>query len=234
MADLPAIDLLLITHDHWDHLDHATVSALQGSVGQALVPLGVGAHLQHWGYTPQQIQELDWYDSQGVAPGFTVHLVPARHDSGRTLTRYQSLWGGYVLESSKKRLLFSGDTGYGPHFRQIAERFDRFDLVALDMGQYDPRWPYIHMTPQQAAQAVEELNAEALLPSHIGRFNLARHRWTAPLEQIVAASAGRPYQLVTPQIGEPLTLDHAPDAPEARYTHWWQAVPLTEPRLSAR
>lgn len=218
--DMPEIDVLLITHDHWDHLDHATVTALEGKVRQVLVALGVGAHLERWGYAREKIREADWYEKLELGTDLAIHLVPARHYSGRWLTRNKSLWTGFVLESEKRRILFSGDTGYGPHFNELTQRFGGFDLAVLDMGQYDPRWPYIHMTPEEAAQAAEELQAKALLPAHVGRFNIARHAWNEPFERISAASEGKPYRLFTPMIGEPLRLDD----PEPRFSRWWDGA----------
>jgi len=218
--DIPDIDILLITHDHWDHLDHATVTALERKVSQALVPLGVGARLEHWGYAREKIHEADWYEKLELKDGPTIHLIPARHYAGRWLTRNKALWAGFVLESATRRFLFSGDTGYGPHFNELAQRFGGFDLAALDMGQYDPRWPYIHMTPEEAAQAATDLQAQALLPAHVGRFNIARHAWMAPFERISAASERKPYRLLTPRIGEPLRFDGS----EQRFARWWQAV----------
>ncbi len=218
--DIPDIDILLITHDHWDHLDHATVTALNKKVTRALVPLGVGAHLEYWGYPREKIHEADWYEKLEQDTGLVIHLVPARHYSGRWLTRNKTLWTGFVLESATRRLLFSGDTGYGPHFKEIGQRFGGFDLAALDMGQYDPRWPYIHMTPDEAAQAAEDLQTKVLLPAHVGRFNIARHSWNEPFERIRAASESKSYRLATPRIGEPLRVGDT----RQRFVHWWQAV----------
>ena len=216
--EMPEVDVLLITHDHWDHLDHATVTALNKKVTRALVPLGVGAHLEYWGYPREKIHEADWYEKLELPSDLAIHLVPARHYSGRWLTRNKSLWGGFVLESPTRRILFSGDTGYGPHFKELAKRFGGFDLAALDMGQYDPRWPYIHMTPEEAAQAAVDLQTKALLPAHVGRFNIARHAWTEPFERISAASEGKPFELATPMIGEPFKVDDAGQ----RFARWWQ------------
>lgn len=217
--DMPPIDVLLITHDHWDHLDHATVSALESKIGQTIVPLGVGAHLAHWGYARDKVREADWYEKLDLNNGIAIHLIPARHYSGRWLTRNKTLWTGFVLESPTQRILFSGDTGYGPHFKELAQRFGGFDLAALDMGQYDPRWPYIHMTPDEAAQAAEDLRTKALLPAHVGRFNIARHAWTEPFERIRAASEGKAYLLATPRIGEPLRVGDTTQ----QFAYWWQA-----------
>jgi L-ascorbate metabolism protein UlaG (beta-lactamase superfamily) len=146
--------------------------------------------------------------------------VPARHYSGRWLTRNKTLWAGFVLESGQRRMLFSGDTGYGPHFKEIARRSGGFDLVALDMGPYDARWPLIHMTPEEAAQAAVELQARSLLPGHVDRFSIARHSWDEPFERIATASGGKPYRLLTPRIGEPVMLDHGGQ----RFSRWWRGA----------
>ena len=216
--DMPAIDVLLITHDHWDHLDHATVTALEGKIRRVVVPLGVGAHLEHWGYAREKMREADWYEKLELETDLAIHLIPARHYSGRWLTRNKTLWTGFVLESATRRILFSGDTGYGPHFKELGQRFGGFDLAALDMGQYDPRWPYIHMTPEEAARAADDLQTKALLPAHVGRFNIARHAWTDPFERISTASEGKSYRLATPLIGKPLRVGDTGQ----RFARWWQ------------
>lgn len=149
---------------------------------------------------------------------FTIHVLPARHYSGRLLTRNRTLWIGFALEHAGRRILFSGDSGYGPHFAEIARKFSGFDLVALNMGQYDARWPYIHMTPEEAAQAAEALNAKALLPAHVGKFSIARHAWDEPFERIAAASEGKRYRLLTPMNGEPIYLANE----QQRFVRWWQ------------
>ncbi|AUH01921.1 MBL fold metallo-hydrolase [Prodigiosinella confusarubida] len=224
--DIPEIDVLLITHDHWDHLDYATVTALKGKVRHMIVPLGVGAHLERWGYAREKFSEADWYDKLDFGANLAIYLVPARHYSGRWMTRNKTLWTGFVLESATRRILFSGDTGYGPHFKALAQRFGSFDLVALDMGQYDARWPYIHMTPEEAAQAAEDLQTKALLPAHVGRFNIAQHAWYEPFDRISVASKDKPYRLVTPIIGEPLRLDED----KQRFSQWWDGSRPTHPR----
>lgn len=221
LADLPPIDVLLITHDHWDHLDYDTITALRGKVGRVLVPLGVGAHFVRWGYAADKVQEGIWYQRVSLSPAVTAYLVPARHYSGRGLRNNGTLWAGYALVSAQKRLLFSGDSGFGPHFRDIGQQLGPFDLAALDMGQYDSRWPLIHMTPEEAALAATQLGARQLLPAHVGRFSLARHRWDEPFDRIVAASVGQNYQLRTPRIGEPVDLNRTVTAPP---TQWWRTL----------
>ncbi|EOB3584491.1 MBL fold metallo-hydrolase [Vibrio vulnificus] len=216
--DLPNIDALLISHDHWDHLDYDTVTAIRSSVETVFVPLGVGAHFESWGFEQQQIREADWYDTLNIGDSLSIHLTPARHYSGRGLSNRKTLWGGFVLESDQQRLLFAGDSGYGVHFKALGEQFGSFDLVALDMGQYDPRWPYIHMTPEQASQAATDLNSKVLLPAHIGRFTLAKHDWREPFEKITELSSHTSYQLATPVIGDVVYLP----IKNMTFEPWWR------------
>jgi len=220
VKDMPEIDYLLITHDHYDHLDHATVRDLASKTRLAVTGLGTGAHLAQWGWAPGKIREADWFTSLQLEPGLTLHVLPARHYSGRLLSRNQSLWVGYALETPKRRVFFSGDTGFGPHFAEIARRFGGFDLAVLDAGQYNPRWAYIHMNPEEAARAAEILQAKALLAAHVGRFALARHAWDEPFQRMTAASRDKPYALLTPRIGEPVQLDDR----HQRFPRWWEGI----------
>ncbi|WP_432696436.1 MBL fold metallo-hydrolase [Marinobacterium sp. YM272] len=218
VEDFPAIDYLLITHDHWDHLDYPSLTALQSRVSEVITPLGVGAYLQGWGFDSARITEGDWYDEFGLDGDLKIHVIPARHYSGRALKRRQTLWAGFIVESPSYRLLFSGDSGYGPHFTELGNKFERFDLAALDQGQYDDRWANIHMTPEQAALAAEELGAQFLLPSHVGKYALAKHPWQEPFERITEASRNRSFGLVTPTIGKPIPLQQL----DTRVSEaWW-------------
>ena len=216
--DMPEIDYLLITHDHWDHLDYSTVTALRARTKTVVSGLGVGAHLERWGYDKEKIHEADWFSVLQSGDGFAIHVLPARHYSGRLLTRNKTLWAGYAITTARRRIFVSGDTGYGPHFADIGLRFGGFDLVVLDAGQYDERWPYIHMTPEEAARAAQDLQANALLPGHVGKFSLARHSWDDPFRRITAASEGRSYRLLTPMIGSPLVLDNQ----QQHFSRWWE------------
>jgi L-ascorbate metabolism protein UlaG (beta-lactamase superfamily) len=218
--DLPDIDTLLITHDHWDHLDHPSLVALRERVRHVVTGLGLGATLQRWGYPRARIDEADWNTVLTLDAGLRIHVLPARHYSGRMFTRNRTLWVGYALESAQRRLFFSGDSGYGPHFREIGERFGGFDLVALDAGQYDRRWANIHMVPEEAAQAAVDLRAKVLLPGHAGRFKIAAHDWDEPLVRLAAASEKQPYRLLTPVIGDVVRLDDA----DQRFPAWWRDV----------
>lgn len=216
--DMPDIDYLLISHDHWDHLDYPTVTALRPKVKAAVMPLGVGAHFEHWGYPKEKILEADWNSTLRFENGLAIHLVPARHYSGRLFARNKTLWAGFVLESPEKRIFLSGDTGYGPHFKEIARIFGPFDLAALDGGQYDPRWPLIHMTPEEAVRAAGELGARSMLLAHVGRFSIAAHPWDEPFYRAVAAAKENKMHLLTPRMGEAVRLDDA----EQSFTPWWK------------
>jgi L-ascorbate metabolism protein UlaG (beta-lactamase superfamily) len=219
-ADMPDIDTLLITHDHWDHLDHPSLVALRERVRHVVTGLGVGATLERWGYPRERIHEADWNTVLTLDEGLRIHVLPARHYSGRMLTRNRTLWVAYALETAQRRMFFSGDSGYGPHFAEIGERLGGFDLVALDAGQYDSRWANIHMVPEEAAQAAVDLRAKVLLPGHAGRFKIAAHEWDEPFVRLAAASAGRPYRLLTPVIGDVVRLDDAGQS----FAPWWREM----------
>lgn len=217
-SDMPPIDALLITHDHYDHLDYPTMLALKPLVRQVITGLGVGAHLESWGYDTALIHELDWYEERELDNGLQIHATPARHYSGRTFERNQSLWVGFALTTPQRRLFFSGDSGYANHFTEVGRRYGPFDWVTLDSGQYDRRWANLHMNPEQAAQAADDLGTHALTPEHVGRFSLAPHDWNAPFERIAQASKGKSYALWTPIIGEPVYLDGR----SQQFRSWWK------------
>ncbi|WP_340526630.1 MBL fold metallo-hydrolase [Cupriavidus necator] len=217
--DMPPIDVLLISHDHYDHLDYPSILALQPLVRQVVAGLGVGAHFEAWGYDMRLVREADWYETVRT-PALQIIATPARHFSGRTFTRDQSLWVGFVLKTNERRIFFSGDSGYAPHFAQIGRDYGPFDWAALDAGQYDPRWANVHMTPEQAARAAEDLRTRVLMPGHAGRFSISPHDWDDPFKRIVAASQGRGYALWTPEIGRPVYLDGRAQ----QFSPWWETV----------
>ena len=219
-SDLPEIDYLLISHDHWDHLDYQAVATLESSVRHVVCGLGVGAHLEYWGYAKEKMHEADWYDTITLQEGFSVHVLPARHFSGRFLTRNKTLWVGFSLITPTRNVFISGDSGYGPHFAEIGRRFGGFDLAILENGQYDSRWPYSHMIPKETARAAIELGAKALIPDHSGKFAMARHPWNEPLKRLAEASQSQPYRFITPVIGEPVFLDDEKQS----FAAWWEGV----------
>lgn len=220
-ADMPSIDAVFISHDHWDHLDYPTVMGLKHKVGHIICPLGVGAHFRRWGFAGDIIHEADWGGTLELGKNLRVHITEARHYSGRSLTRNKTLWSGFLLEAGQKKLFYSGDGGYGPHFAALGKAFGGVDVALLDCGQYNERWCSIHMMPEEAAQAAEDLGARALLPAHVGKFSLARHAWDEPFRRIVAAGRNRTFHLLTPRIGEPV--DMAEVFPS--FPRWWEAVP---------
>ena len=219
-AEFPDIDYLIISHDHWDHLDHQTLLALKPRIGRIITGLGVGEHLEAWGFNPGQIIEGDWYDQVEPEPGLTVHFRPVRHFSGRTLKSGQTLWTSFVLETPERRVYYSGDSGYGPHLAETGRDFDGFDLAILENGQYDLNWKYIHMMPEEVALAADELKAKTLLPVHDGRFNIANHSWDDPFIRLTAAAKGYQFKLATPFLGEVFYLDDQ----ERSFSRWWEGL----------
>jgi len=218
--DLPDIDYLLISHDHWDHLDYPTVRALKDRVGQVICGLGVGEHFERWGFPAKKIIEGDWYDRVELEPGLTLHFMPARHFSGRGLFWDRSLWTGFVLETPERRIFYSGDTGPGPHLADIGARFEGFDLAIIEDGQYDRQWAYIHLSPEEVAQAARDLRARALMPVHNGRFSIANHSWDDPFIRLAKARRDGDWHLLTPIIGEVVDLNGL----DRDFKRWWEGL----------
>ncbi|HEX2536004.1 MAG TPA: MBL fold metallo-hydrolase, partial [Chitinophagaceae bacterium] len=215
--DLPDIDYLLLSHDHYDHLDYRTVKSLQPRVGRVITGLGVGAHLEHWGYSAQQVRELDWFEDLELTSGFLLQALPARHFSGRQFRRNNTLWVSFALTTPSFRLYLGGDSGYGDHFKTIGERCGPFDLALLENGQYNAAWKYIHMMPEEVAQAAADLQARRLMPVHWGKFALSTHTWQEPITRVTAAAREKGIPLLHPMIGEPVHLDAVQEAAE-----WWR------------
>ncbi|MBP2649477.1 MAG: hypothetical protein H6Q74_302 [Firmicutes bacterium] len=218
--DMPEIDYLLISHDHWDHLDYSTIIALQPKIKNVICGLGVGSYFEHWGFEKKLIHEADWFTNLEFENNFVVYVLPARHCSGRLLSKNKTLWGGYALITPQRRIFYSGDSGYGPHFKKIEKMVNGFDLVIMENGQYNNSWPYIHMMPEEVALAAEELKAKALLPGHAGKFAMSNHSWDEPLKRITEASRNMNYRLLTPMIGEPVDLENQQQV----FYRWWEGV----------
>ena len=218
--DFPIIDYLLLTHDHWDHLDYQTIMDLKPKIKEIITPLGVGAHFEKWGFSKDNIHEGDWFDKIALENGFSIYIFPSRHFSGRLLTRNKTLWGSFVLETPNNRVFFSGDGGYGKHFKEIGEKFDGFDFVALDSGQYDNDWAYVHMVPEEALLAAKDLKARALLPSHIGKFSLAHHSWAEPFNRVTKSENEKDFRVLTPMIGEIVDIDDNAQS----FSRWWESI----------
>ena len=188
LAELPHIDAVLISHDHYDHLDRATIEAMKNWDTQFLVPLGVGAHLEYWGVAANKITELDWWDAKKVND-IEIVATPARHASGRLIPQSnKTLWSGFALIGPAHRVYYSGDTGYFPGFKDIGSWLGPFDVTLIETGQYNPFWPDWHLGPEQAVKAHQEVRGAVMIPVHWGLFELAPHSWTEPAERVLAAA----------------------------------------------
>lgn len=220
VEDMPDIDLLIITHDHWDHLDYETVSLLKPKVQQVVTGLGTAQHLELWGFDKGKIHEVDWNDSLDLEDGWTIHATPARHFSGRGLKRNKSLWMSFVLQTPTLKLYIGGDSGYDTHFKTIGEKHGPFDIAFLECGQYHANWKYIHMMPEEVIQAALDLKATCTMPVHWAKFALAQHDWDEPILRITAEAKRKNYSLVHPRIGETVDLTN----PTYKYTEWWTTV----------
>jgi L-ascorbate metabolism protein UlaG (beta-lactamase superfamily) len=220
LADLPPLDAVIVSHDHYDHLDMGTIVALKARPTTFVVPLGVGAHLAYWGVPEARIVELDWWERINLG-GIEIVCAPARHASGRNMVfdRDAKLWAGYVLMGARHRVFFSGDTGLQPAMREIGARFGPFDLTMIEVGQYHRAWPDWHIGPEQALVAHGMLRGKVMLPMHWALFQLAPHGWTEPIERAVAAGAAAGATVVTPRPGESIE----PESPAAG-VRWWPTL----------
>jgi L-ascorbate metabolism protein UlaG (beta-lactamase superfamily) len=218
---LPPIDLVLVSHDHYDHLDYPTIRALAKTGVPFVTALGVGAHLQSWGVPAERITELDWWESYQL-PGadLTVTAAPSQHFSGRSLSDHNAtLWSSLAIRSARHAVFFSGDTGLTTEYATIAERLGPFDLVLLEIGAFHPSWGDIHLGPENALKALKLLGGGAFLPVHWGTFSLAMHAWDEPVETLLALAPRQGAQLLMPRLGEPVE----PSRVEA-VTPWWRGV----------
>lgn len=213
--DMPDIDYLIITHDHWDHLDHRTVTKLRDRIGKVIAPLGVGEHFEHWGYKPEQLIDLDWNQKSNPDSGFTIHCLPARHFSGRTFKANQTLWASYMVVTPSQTIYLSGDGGYDSHFAKIANQFPHIDLAIMENGQYNKDWRYIHLLPEDLLKAVDDLKPKHLLAGHNSKYALAKHPWDEPLEHAFSINS-----IIMPTIGEILDLRK----PESTNNRWWDSA----------
>jgi L-ascorbate metabolism protein UlaG (beta-lactamase superfamily) len=201
LEELPLIDAVLISHDHYDHLDAATVVALARRGAHFAVPLGVGAHLEHWGVPATQVTDLDWYESVTIK-GLRLTATPARHYSGRSIHTDSTLWASWAIGGPVHRVFFSGDSGYSERFREVGEKLGPFDLTLVKIGACDPTWQQIHMDPEEAVRTHLDVRGRVLLPVHWGTFNLAYHDWNEPPERALAAARAQGAVIVLPRPGE--------------------------------
>jgi len=217
--DMPEIDVLLLTHDHYDHLDHETVVKLQHKTKHICTSLGVASHLVYWGLDKNTITEFDWWDSQSFDDYLTITAAPARHFSGRSFTRNKTLWSSFILQTAGYNIYIGGDSGYDTHFKTIGQKFGPFNIALLECGQYNAAWPYIHMMPEQTVQAAIDLNAGVLLPVHWSKFSLSLHPWAEPIARVTAKAKELNMPIATPLIGEPVIIGET--LPTEK---WWERV----------
>ncbi|WP_246160838.1 MBL fold metallo-hydrolase [Maribacter flavus] len=220
IEQLPQIDFVVLSHDHYDHLDYGSILKLKDKVQMFFTPLGVGAHLVEWGVAEDRIKEMDWWDVTSFE-GFSIKCVPAQHFSGRGLSdRGKTLWSGWVIKNDGANVFFSGDSGYGGHFTEIGEKYGPFDFAMLECGQYNKLWHEIHMMPEETAQAGVDVKAKVIMPIHWGAFKLAMHPWTDPVIRVSDKAKELNLPIVTPKIGEFIYLAE----PTSNGGVWWKNV----------
>ena len=221
LREMPSVDLVIVSHDHYDHLDYPTIRELAKRNVPFVTSLGVGAHLEAWGVNPQLITELDWWESHRPASGaLTVTAAPSQHFSGRGLQdRNTTLWSSFVIRSQRHAVFFSGDTGLTSEYQLIRDRLGPFNLVMLEVGAFHPAWGDIHLGPQNALKALALLGGGAFLPVHWGTFSLAMHAWDQPAEELLRLGEKAGAQLLMPRLGEAVEPEHA-----ARAQAWWRGV----------
>lgn len=219
--DLPDIDYLVISHDHWDHLEYPTVGFLKDKVKAVICPLGIRSHLEYWGFSPEKILDGDWDDHIKVDDILEITVLPARHFSGRFLSANKTLWSGFMFTTPTYRIFYSGDSGFGKHFKKIAKDFSdkKIDLALIENGQYNENWKDIHMFPEEVAEVGTILKAKKLMPLHSGRFALSTHSWNEPFIRLDKASLNKDYQLITPLIGQIVYLDKD----NQTFSKWWES-----------
>ncbi|MFJ6198189.1 MBL fold metallo-hydrolase [Micromonospora sp. NPDC092111] len=220
LTDLPRLDAIVISHDHYDHLDMPTIRALDRTQdAMFLVPLGVGAHLERWGVSGARIVELDW-DESAVVAGLRFTATESRHFSGRTLVgSNDTLWSSWVIADGQRRVFYTGDSGYFDGYTDIGERHGPFDVTLMQIGAYDNAWPDIHLLPEQAVEAHVRLRGSLLIPVHWGTFHLAPHPWAEPVERLWAEAKARDVVIAVPRPGERVDVDAPPEVDP-----WWQAL----------
>lgn len=215
---MPELDVILISHDHYDHLDYQSILKLKDKTKMFYVPLGVAAHLLKWGVEESKIVEMDWWQENQVDDNLLFACTPSRHFSGRAgVDKDYTLWCSWVIKSDTLSVYYSGDSGYENHFKQIGKKYGPFDFAMIECGQYNEGWPYIHMMPEQSVQASVDLNSKVMMPIHWGKFSLSLHKWTEPIERAAAKAKELSVNLITNLPGEIVSVKT-----EAMQENWWR------------
>lgn len=217
IKDLPEIDYVIISHDHYDHLDMETIQHFQTKKTRFITPLGVSSHLKSWGIPEDRMQELDWWEST-TFKNIELVCTPAQHFSGRSgMDGGQTLWASYVLKTPKQNLYFSGDSGYDIHFKEIGDKYGPFELVFIENGQYNEMWKEVHLMPEETSQAVLDLKGKKMVPIHWAMFELALHDWYEPIEESEKYTEKYGIELLTPKFGQLVFLEK-----ENIFEKWWK------------
>jgi L-ascorbate metabolism protein UlaG (beta-lactamase superfamily) len=220
IENLPRIDAIFFSHDHYDHLDYESVLELKDKTDHFFVPLGLAPHLIKWGVSEDIITELDWWEESSYK-GIDIACTPSRHLSGRSLlNRFSTLWCSWVIEIDGQKIYFSGDSGYTPQFKEIGDKYGPIDFAMMECGQYNYRWSDIHMMPEETAQAAADVQAKIFMPIHWGSFKLSLHDWDDPVKRVTAKANELTLPIITPQIGEIFGI---PDS-TAAIDYWWKAL----------
>ncbi|WP_018651124.1 MBL fold metallo-hydrolase [Actinobacillus capsulatus] len=217
-SDIPSVDYLIISHDHYDHLDYDTIKIIKDRIGQVVTGLGNGSHFERWGFSPNQLIELDWYQDITL-DDLTITALPTRHSSGRALKQNQTLWASFMVQTGSKTVYVGGDSGYDVFFKEIAHQFPRIDVAIMENGQYDKDWANIHFLPDDLVKAVKDLNPQKLVAVHNSKFVLAKHAWDEPMRRLSQSAEQENLPLLTPKIGEVFYLDDHP-----QFEKWWEGV----------
>ncbi|MEQ9442897.1 MAG: MBL fold metallo-hydrolase [Cyclobacteriaceae bacterium] len=218
IEELSNVDAVIISHDHYDHLDYSSINELKDKVNHFFVPLGVGNHLKRWDISEEKISELDWWQEEQYED-LKIIFTPSRHMSGRGLSdQSATLWGSWIIQSKNQNIYFSGDGGYGKHFREIGQKYGPFDIGLMECGQYNELWRDVHMMPEESVMAATDIKAKLIVPIHWGAFALATHSWTDPIERITKAAREMNVPIATPQMGEPVQLPHSLSTHD---DEWW-------------
>jgi len=221
-ADFPEIDYLVITHDHYDHLDYKTIMDLKPKIKKVICSLGVGSHFEFWKFPNEIIIEKDWNEKIELDENLTLYTAPSRHFSGRSIKRCNTLWTSYVLATKDFKMYLGGDSGYDTHFAEIGAKFGPFDIALIDNGQYNPAWRYIHNLPEDVVKAMIDLNTKRAFPVHSSKFPLSLHAWDEPLIRVTELNSNseNPIPLITPMIGELVELKNENQI----FQQWWKGV----------
>ncbi|MDR2865408.1 MAG: MBL fold metallo-hydrolase [Spirochaetaceae bacterium] len=218
-ADIPPLDFLVISHDHWDHLDYKTVTALQDQSAKVITGLGTASHLEYWGFKKENIIELEWNETADLGGGFSTTAIATPHFSGRALTRNKTQWSAFVLKTPSRNIYIGGDGGYADFFTDVGSRYGPFDLAFLECGQYNEQWRNSHMFPEDTAQASIDLKAKKLFAVHYAKFVLSTHAWDEPITRLRAICDERNITLIHPLIGARVNFDK-----DEIYPRWWEGI----------